>query len=126
MKIKQQPETFEKMRQSLQHFNFINDKDWQLFSKDLKSKSFKKGDLFVKEGQQYFNLPFRKLAEGKIEVEFILSVPVVSACRTIEGIPNAALKNNGDFLHFFGINKKITIDFRLFTIFFTIGQCTDI
>lgn len=70
MKIEQPLETFEKMRQSLQHFNFINDKDWQLFTKELKLKSFKKGDLFVKEGQQCNHIGF--LNKGIARVYYVI------------------------------------------------------
>ena len=51
MKIDQTFEPFEKMQQNLQQISPINEKDWQLFTKHLKLKSYKKGDLFVKEGQ---------------------------------------------------------------------------
>lgn len=63
-------EPFEKMRQSLNQISPINDKDWQLFSRHLKLKTYKKGDLFVKERQQCNHIGF--LNKGIARVYYVI------------------------------------------------------
>src|SRR5438445_12993580 len=68
--MKQHSIAYEKMRQSLEQFNPINNKDWELFTKQLKVKTFKKGELFVREGQQCNHLGF--LNEGIARVYYTI------------------------------------------------------
>ncbi|MCW3103450.1 MAG: Crp/Fnr family transcriptional regulator [Bacteroidetes bacterium] len=65
--------SFEKMRQSLQQFAALGESDWLLIKQQLEPRSFKKGDLFVKEGQLCTSIGFLNsgiarvyyLADGK-------------------------------------------------------------
>jgi CRP-like cAMP-binding protein len=59
-------EIFEKMRQSLQQFSPIGDKDWHILKEKLKPKSFKKGDFFIKEGQLCNYIGFLNKGIGRI------------------------------------------------------------
>ncbi|OFY83713.1 MAG: hypothetical protein A3F72_12825 [Bacteroidetes bacterium RIFCSPLOWO2_12_FULL_35_15] len=63
-------ESFKKMRQSLSQISPINEKDWQLFSKYLKLKTYKKGDLFIKEGQLCNHIGF--LNKGIARVYYVI------------------------------------------------------
>lgn len=68
MKVNTEP--FEKMRQSLNLISTINDEDWQLFTKQLKFKSYKKGELFIKEGELCNSIGF--LNKGIARVYYVI------------------------------------------------------
>lgn len=66
----EQAEVFEKMHQCLQQFCPINNKDWEVFVKKLKPRSFKKGDLFIREGQLCNQMGF--LNKGIARVYYVV------------------------------------------------------
>lgn len=63
-------EAFQQMRQSLEKYNILDDEDWQQFRKHLKPKSYKKGDLFISEGQVCSHIGF--LNNGIARVYYII------------------------------------------------------
>lgn len=63
-------EAFQQMRQSLEKYNILDDEDWQQFLKYLTPKSYKKGDLFISEGQICNHLGF--LNNGIARVYYII------------------------------------------------------
>jgi CRP-like cAMP-binding protein len=72
-----QLESFLKMQQSLQKFSSLSDKDWALFSKQLKPKSYKKGDLFVREGQLCNHIGF--LNKGIARVFYLIDAKEITS-----------------------------------------------
>jgi len=76
------------------------------FLKKEKGRPARLKDVSRSGGAFRSNLCFRKIAEAKDFVEFTLSVPVVSVCRTIEGIPNATLNNDGEILRFYWASDR--------------------
>lgn len=61
---------FEKLRELFHHISPIEETDWQIVKPHLKLASFKKGDVFIKEGQYCTQLGF--LYKGIARVYYVI------------------------------------------------------
>jgi CRP-like cAMP-binding protein len=71
-----------KMRESLQKLSEINDKDWKAIKEKLQAKTFKKGDVFINEGQVCKQLGF--LVSGIARVYYLANGKEVTSYFNIE------------------------------------------
>lgn len=68
--LKPEPDAFEKMRDTFHRFNPLMENDWIILKKHLRPAVFRKGDVFVKEGQHCTQLGY--LSKGLARVYYMI------------------------------------------------------